>query len=61
MRTIEQKREAIRARITEAEKRIKDGMAEGLPAYIIRARRNTLFVACSDAALLEALIIRGDA
>ena len=61
MRTIQEKREAAQARIDQAAKRIEDGLAEGLPAYIIRSRRNSLAVACSDAAMLEAFIIRGEA
>lgn len=56
MRTIEQKRKAIKDRITYAENRINDAIAENLPAYIIKSRRNALAVACSDSAMLEAMI-----
>lgn len=56
MRTIEQKRKAINDRIAYAEKRINDAIAEKLPAYIVRSRRNALAVACSDSAMLEGMI-----
>ena len=53
---IKAKREAVQARIDQAAKRVEEAIAQGFPAYIIRSRRNSLAVACSDAALLEALI-----
>lgn len=58
---IKQKRAAIQARIDQAAKRIDEAIAQGLPGYIIRSRRNSLAVACSDSAMLEAFIIRGEA
>lgn len=56
MRTIQQKREAVQARIDQAAKRVEEAIAQGFPAYIIRSRRNSLAVACSDSAMLEAFI-----
>ena len=61
MRTIQEKREAAQARIDQAIKRVQDGIAEGLPYWIIKARRNSVAVATSDAAMLEAFIMRGEA
>lgn len=57
MRTITEKREAVQYRIEQAAKRIDDAIAEGLPGYIVRSRRNALAVAQSDAAMLEAFIM----
>ena len=56
MRTIEQKREAAREKINLARQKVDEAIANSLPAYIVRSRRNILAVACSDAAMLEALI-----
>jgi len=61
MRTIEQKRESAQQKINDAAKRVQLAIDQNLPAYIVRSRRNALAVACSDAALLEAFIIRGEA
>ena len=57
MRTIEQKREAAREKINLARERVDSAVANSLPAYIVRARRNTLAVACSDLAMLEGFIM----
>lgn len=56
MRTIEEKRAAAAAKIEAAAQRVAEAIAAGAPGYIVRSRRNSLAVAQSDAALLEALI-----
>ena len=56
MRSIESKREAARYKINQARQKVDDAIANCLPAYIVRSRRNALAVACSDAAMLEAFI-----
>lgn len=57
MRTIEQKREAAQQKIKDAAQRVDDAIKNSLPSYVVRSRRNTLAVACSDAAMLEAFIM----
>ena len=57
MRTLEQKREAAREKINLAREKVEQAIANCLPAYIVRARRNALAVACSDLAMLEGFIM----
>lgn len=61
MRTIEQKRESAQQKINDAAKRVQLAIDQGLAPYIVRSRRNALAVARSDAAMLEAFIMRGEA
>lgn len=56
MRTIEQKRESAQLAINVAMKRVQDAIDQNLAGYIVRSRQNALFVAHSDAAMLEAHI-----
>ena len=56
MRTIEERRKAAQDKINQARARVEQALADGLPGYIVRSRRNSLAVACSDAAMLEAFI-----
>lgn len=57
MITIEQKREALQEKINLAAARVNQALADNLAPYIVRARRNTLCVAYSDLAMLEAFVI----
>ena len=50
----EAKRVALQDKIAQAGARIDQAIADNMPAYIVRARRNVLAVAHSDLAMLEA-------
>ena len=57
MRTITEKRKAAQDKIDLARERVDSAVANSLPAYIVRSRRNTLAVVCSDLAMLEGFIM----
>jgi hypothetical protein len=51
---MQSKIEAARAKVEAARQRVEEAIINCLPAYIVRSRRNTLVVACSDLAMAEA-------